>query len=536
MSDFLFYSTSQLYLTEFDPVESYIDEVLINPNKDGLTQFITLSTVIILMIILVKLHLNGNDNFWPERGVVFLSTSESRPFLDVMRGRLGWGSYSSQKKDTLGVYKRLEEKKFCGLMEAGRPVFFVKDVDLARRILCEDADHFVNRQRKFVLEKIGPQLIMEMLSELTAPEWEKIRTVVASQTMFPDRSTPTTTTTSEAHLSGKMFSQFNSRAAQLVEMVRRESKKKENHTDGISVTECFGRFTMDVIAMDEKAPSFGTGGGSSRGETRSSTLTEKELPFYKHRKMFQSLGLWRMVKVFIAFHFPRTAALFRVSYIEQESTHFFKNIVQHTINHRKNNEKAYNIPSSESVLAGEQPTPSPGLRPDFLQLFLFGRDTTRDKEMKIDEADLKQSLMTRVSVEPTPPVFLKKPGKSCNETTSPVNAAPSSRAFFVHHNDGLSNTGNKLYLPDELIFAQLSLFTEEINTVVSHLLYFSLYVLALHPDCQEKLFSEIKQYLQEGRRDHKNKTGILASSLDSGAINSMEYMDMLMNGKISFSQ
>lgn len=243
MSEF-FCFTSQLYLSESDSLESYIDEVLINPNKDELSQVIAFLTLIILAIILVKLYLNGNDNFWPDRGVMLVRTSDTCSILDILRG------HTSHTRDfDISIYKKLQDKKFAGLMEVQRPVFFVKDIDLAKRILCEDYDHFVTQQ-KFMLEKTDP-LIMEMFIMLTRMKWGEMRTTpVHPPTMLEAPTTQTSTTTRlvEEHLRSQLFSHFNSSGAQLVEFVRRESEKVENHTDGISVTECFGRFTMDVIA------------------------------------------------------------------------------------------------------------------------------------------------------------------------------------------------------------------------------------------------------------------------------------------------
>lgn len=510
MSEFLCF-TSQLYLSESDTLESYIDEALINPNKDELSQIIAFLTLIILAIILVKLYLNGNNNFWPDRGVMLVRTSDTSSILDILRG------HTSYTRDfDISIYKKLQDKKFAGLMEVQRPVFFVKDIDLAKRILCEDYDHFVTQQ-KFMLEKTNP-LIMEMFIMLTRMKWGEMRTTpVHPPTMLeapaPTTQTSTTTRLVEEHLRSQLFSHFNSSGAQLVEFVRRESEKVENHTDGISVTECFGRFTMDVIAK----ACFGV---------ENSCLNEKESGLYKYREMFQLLGPWRMAKVFISFLFPRVAALFRISFIEQESTKFFKNIVEHTINHRKNNEKAYN---TASAAAAGKKNGSLRLRQDFLQLLL----DTRDKQMKIDEAsELEHSLMTR----PTPTLPPSSPPLKIAESEkysdypkstrdSTANALTrSTGALLTDDNDGRSNAGNKLYLTDELILAQsICSFLAEYDTMASHLLSFATYALAVNPECQEKLYTEIVQCLR------REKSG----ALDYNSVNSIEYMDMFINGKIN---
>lgn len=62
MSEFLF-STAQLYFSECQQLESYIEDEIISPNVDALTTLTATLVVGILVTILVKLHLNGNDNF-----------------------------------------------------------------------------------------------------------------------------------------------------------------------------------------------------------------------------------------------------------------------------------------------------------------------------------------------------------------------------------------------------------------------------------------------------------------------------------------
>lgn len=503
MPDFL-WSTSQLYLSESEGLESYIDEVLINPNKDELSKIISFLTLIILAIILTKLYLNGNNNFWPDRGVMLVRTSDTFTILDILRG------HTSHKREfDMSIYKKLQDKKFAGLMKVQRPVFFVKDIDLAKRILFKESDHFDSEQ-KFMLEKTDP-LIMEMFIMLMRMEWGEMRTT--SEHPPTVLEAPPTTSLIVEHLGSKLFSHFNSSGAQLVELVRRESEKVENHTDGISVTECFGRFTMDVIAK----ACFGV---------ENSCLKEKESGLYKYRKMFQLLGPWRMAKLFISFIVPRVAALFRISFIEQESTKFFKNIVEHTINHRKNNEKAYNTASAAA--AGKK---NGSLRQDFLQLLV----DTRDKQMKIDEASkLEHSLMTRPTPTSSPPsspslkIAESEKYGDCIKSTwdsgaNALTSTSSTGAFFTDDNDRRSNAGNKLYLTDELILAQsISCFLAEYDTTASHLLSFATYALAVNPECQEKLFSEIVQCLQRGK-----------GALNYNSVNSIECVDMFINGKIN---
>ncbi|CAL8094817.1 unnamed protein product [Orchesella dallaii] len=62
MSEFLF-STAQLYFSESEQLETYIEDEIISPNVDALTTLTATLVVGILITILVKLHLNGNDNF-----------------------------------------------------------------------------------------------------------------------------------------------------------------------------------------------------------------------------------------------------------------------------------------------------------------------------------------------------------------------------------------------------------------------------------------------------------------------------------------
>src|SRR5271156_2758438 len=110
--------------------------------------------VLALLTVGITYYMYSNDDYWPRRGVPFVKPSDigsiwQRMFLLI----------PIHKLDAI-IYKKLRsldirDIKYGGFMEYRRPVAFLIDLGLIKRVTVKDFDNFVNR-RGMVLNEDDP--------------------------------------------------------------------------------------------------------------------------------------------------------------------------------------------------------------------------------------------------------------------------------------------------------------------------------------------------------------------------------------------
>ncbi|MBN3299316.1 thromboxane-A synthase [Amia ocellicauda] len=220
-----------------------------------------------------------------------------------------------------------------------------------------------------------------------------------------------------------------------------------NSGQGFDIHRCFGCFTMDVIA----SVGFGTQVDSQK---------DADDPFVRHAKSFFSFSFFRpVVLLFIVFPFL-ISPLIRIvpNKRRDELNSFFVSCIRNMIKHRE-----------------EQP---PGeRRRDFLQLMLDMRST---KEC--------------VSLEHFDVV---------NQANVAAPAGPSQ-------SEEPAKKSQKRILTEDEVIGQAFIFLLAGYETTSNTLAFACYLLAINPECQEKLINEVEDfYIRHDAPDYNNVQELL---------------------------
>jgi cytochrome P450 family 9 len=176
---------------------------------------------------------------------------------------------------------------------------------------------------------------------------------------------------------------------------------------------------------------------------------------------FQLGGIALMRFIFMAM-FPKVADLLGMTFFAKEAQDFFTKVVKSSIQHREE--------------TGEK-------RDDFIQLML----ESRANQLKTEESELSQF-----------------------EKDAIIESGGGGSASAVQ-------------LDDDTIVANCVLFIVGGFDTTQALMLFLAYVLALHPEVQDKLRSEIDTVLEE-----------TDGEMTYDGLNKIEYLDMVINGRLKF--
>ena len=77
------------------------------------------------------------------------------------------------------LYWKFRDKAFCGYYGfLGEPTLVINDLELAKRILIKDFDHFVDR-RSFGVSGEANKYLLNMLTSLTGDKWKAMRSTIS---------------------------------------------------------------------------------------------------------------------------------------------------------------------------------------------------------------------------------------------------------------------------------------------------------------------------------------------------------------------
>jgi cytochrome P450 family 9 len=196
----------------------------------------------------------------------------------------------------------------------------------------------------------------------------------------------------------------------------------------------------------------------------SKAFESREPSFFEkmgNKLRFQFSGFALMRFIFMA-TLPKVADFFGMSFFEQDVQDFFSKAVKSSIRHREE--------------TGEK-------RDDFIQLML----EARANQLKTEESELSQF-----------------------EKDAIIDSGGGGSASAVQ-------------LDDDTIVANCVLFIVGGFDTTQSLMLFLAYVLALHPEVQDKLRSEIDTVLEE-----------TDGEMTYDGLNKMEYLDMVINGRSNY--
>lgn len=188
--------------------------------------FPVIAALFIGALLLYKLFLSRPNDFWKKLGIREIDTSSVVGKLDALLGRKAITDADDYAYTQMGT-----TDKFCGILEMGTPVLIVKDLELMKKVLIKDFEHFVDR-RQFFSKDDG--FLSKTLLSLQGDEWKGVRASVS----------PTFTT-------GKirrMMDLFNSVGVEWVEEFTNQAKLNPSGSINIDVLSALNQFTVEVIS------------------------------------------------------------------------------------------------------------------------------------------------------------------------------------------------------------------------------------------------------------------------------------------------
>lgn len=268
--------------------------------------WLTLLFISVVSFLIYRIFLSGDKSkadkeFLRGHGFREVDTSKVVNLTDVF---LFGKSISAGDKVCYEEMSRTGDK-FCWGMELGTLRIVIKDMDVARKVLIKDFDHFADR-RQFFNDSNG--LLRLMLPTLEGEEWKRVRGAVS----------PTFT----AGKIRRMMEYFDSVGLEWIAMLKEKSKGSGHCT--IDVVNTVNQYTVDVIA----AAVFGMKAG---------TVQDPNSIFARMAGKITDMPRSKIFKFTMSMAFPTLFKLLRVPLLDPEAMTFFQQILDRGLKERMNN-------------------------------------------------------------------------------------------------------------------------------------------------------------------------------------------------------
>ncbi|GJQ82005.1 Cyp6a9 [Trypoxylus dichotomus] len=255
---------------------------------------IPVSLLVITITIFKKRY-----SYWKNVGVEYLEPSiPFGNFKEVIRQKLAIGEFSVQYYNVMKARKA----KHTGCYFFHRPIYVPMDLDLVKRILQTDFNHFTDHGG-YVNEIDDP--LSATVFNLDGQRWKKLRT----------KLTPTFT-------SGKMKLMFPimiQLSEGLVKTLQEDSRKNI-----VDIKDISARFTTDVI-------------GNFVFGIDCNSLKDPNTEFRVQSKRIFNASTFEMLKRLLGFAFPNVMRFFRARALPKDAADFFWKIIAQTAEHRQKN-------------------------------------------------------------------------------------------------------------------------------------------------------------------------------------------------------
>jgi cytochrome P450 family 6 len=238
--------------------------------------------------------------YWRRRNFPYL---EPRiPFGNIISP---FGQKESNGIDLKRQYDTMKSKgwKHGGLYNMLKPTYLVLDLDYIKNIMIKDFQYFTDRGL-YYNEKDDP--LSAHLFAIGGQKWRNLRT----------KLTPTFT-------SGKMKMMFQT----LVDCEPNLLQKIENDRVAkvpTDIKEALGCFTTDII-------------GSCAFGLDFNTFAEENSPFREYGRKVFTFNTSRLLKLFLASTFPKTAHALGIALTQKDISKFFSKVVKDTVSYREKN-------------------------------------------------------------------------------------------------------------------------------------------------------------------------------------------------------
>ncbi|KAF5279688.1 hypothetical protein FQA39_LY18237 [Lamprigera yunnana] len=237
------------------------------------------------------------SSYWKNRGVASLETwTMLGSGFDFIFQRKSFADLS------LDLYNQFGNERYFGVRQFSKPVLYIRDVELVKKITVKDFDHFVDHST-MIPDESEPFFSKTLLS-LKGQRWRDMRA-----------------TLSPSFTSSKMKFMFPLLSDCAEEFINHFTKKKEQ-VYGMEMKDAFTRFTNDAIAT----AAFGL---------KCNSIEDKTNEFYMMGKQIASPGKLRSAVIILYSGFPKLAKLLNIQFFPTSVTNFFYRIIKETINVRE---------------------------------------------------------------------------------------------------------------------------------------------------------------------------------------------------------
>lgn len=267
----------------------------------GVTNFLTFTLVVSVIVRIIYLLIVKKWNYFTERNVEF---ERGWPIVGsmyaAMLGKISMAIASQQ------IYQRHPNKRFIGMYEmGGNPSFLICDPDLIRDITIKDFDYFVNHN--FRLDKDLDPLLGRTLFSMSNQPWREMRSTMSP--LF---------TGSKMRF---MLTLMNESVRDFNHFIR-EDIEKNSKSKGLeyNMMDLMMRLTNDII-------------GSAAFGIEINTLKDPDNEFYKMGKeiAYSIMG----VKALFLLGFPKLARWLKIKILTDRHDNFFRSVIHNTIAERQ---------------------------------------------------------------------------------------------------------------------------------------------------------------------------------------------------------
>ncbi|KAF5279689.1 hypothetical protein FQA39_LY18238 [Lamprigera yunnana] len=255
--------------------------------------------LIVLSVIfyLIYYKIIKPSTYWKKRHVASLeSWSAIKSEYDFIFKRKSFSDF------ILDLYKKFDNERYFGVFHFTRPVLYIRDVDLVKKITVKDFNHFVDRTT--VINHETDPFFSKSLSNLKGQRWRNMRA-----------------TLSPSFTSSKVKFMFPLLLDCAEKFTNHFIEKKEKVYE-MEMKDAFTRFTNDAIAT----AAFGL---------KCNSFEDKTNEFYMMGKGITTSGKIRAAAIILQHVFPKLAKLLNIRFIPTSVTNFFYRIVKETINVRE---------------------------------------------------------------------------------------------------------------------------------------------------------------------------------------------------------
>ncbi|CAH2269490.1 jg27299 [Pararge aegeria aegeria] len=203
-------------------------------------------------------------------------------------------------------YNNYPEERFVGKYEFLRPVIFVRDLDLVKRIAIKDFEHFLDH-RGLTAENVEPLFSRNIIS-LKGQEWKDMRS-----------------TLSPAFTSSKiklMVPFMEEVGEQMIRSLKNKLMDSPTGSIDVDCKDLTSRYANDVIA----SCAFGL---------KVDSHTDENNKFFEMGKNALTFKLKQMIIFFAVSACPALANKLKLTFFSEETKEFFINLVQSTMKDRE---------------------------------------------------------------------------------------------------------------------------------------------------------------------------------------------------------